>query len=83
MKATNLSDSCDVLHGMSHLGYVPRYLSKYTTKNFQMEGLRTSFMRCMKVLGVLDKPKGVIGHSYNLYLLLKAIFHSSPSFILI
>jgi len=57
--------------------------SKYTTINFLMKFFRTSFMRSIKVLGVLDRLKGMTNRSYNPYLVLKVVFHSSLSFILI
>src|SRR5215831_9403477 len=37
----------------------------------------------MKVLGALVRPKGITNHSYKPNLVLKAVFHSSPSLILI
>jgi len=37
----------------------------------------------MKVLGVLDSPKGITNHSYSPSLVLNAGFHSSPGRILI
>ena len=35
------------------------------------------------VIGVLVNPKGITKYSYSLYLVLKTIFYSSPSFIYI
>ena len=40
-------------------------------------------IRRMKVLGALDNPNGITSHSYNPSFVLKAVFHSSPSQILI
>jgi len=37
--------------------------SKYTTTNFPMNGLKISFMRLIKVLGALDRPKGITSYS--------------------
>jgi len=37
----------------------------------------------MKVLGALVKSKGMTNHSYNPNLVLKEVFHSSPSLFLI
>jgi len=36
-------------------------------------------MTLMNVLGTFDNPKGMTNHSYNSSLILKAVFHSSPS----
>ncbi|XP_014524000.1 uncharacterized protein LOC106780253 [Vigna radiata var. radiata] len=41
------------------------------------------FIKLIKVLGVLVKPKRMTNHSYKPNMVLKAIFHSSPSLILI
>jgi len=40
-------------------------------------------MSLMKVLGALVNPKGMTSHSYNPNLVLKKVFYSSPSLILI
>uniref|UniRef100_A0A0A9FFV2 Uncharacterized protein n=1 Tax=Arundo donax TaxID=35708 RepID=A0A0A9FFV2_ARUDO len=48
-----------------------------------MKARKTSFINLMKVLGALVKPKGITNHSYRPNLVLKAVFHSSPNFILI
>jgi len=47
-----------------------------------MKGRKTSFINLIKVLGALV-PKRHYYHSYRPNLVLNAIFHSSPSFILI
>jgi hypothetical protein len=39
------------------------------------------FIYLMNALGAFVRPKGITSHSYNPYLVLKVIFHSSPSFI--
>jgi len=36
-------------------------------------------MTLMNVLGVFDNLKGMTNHSYNMSLILQAVFHSSPS----
>ena len=38
-------------------------------------------MSLMKVLGALVRPNGITSHSYRPCLVLKAVFHSSPSFM--
>ena len=42
-----------------------------------MKGRRSSSIYLMKVAGALVKPKGMINHSNNPYLVLKVIFHTS------
>ncbi|CAO2836271.1 unnamed protein product [Amaranthus hypochondriacus] len=49
--------------------------------NFPKNGLSTSFISLMKVLGAPVNPNDITNHSYNPYLVLKAVFHSSPSLI--
>jgi hypothetical protein len=48
-----------------------------------MKDCKTSFIKQIKVVSALVNPKGMANHSYNPNLVLKAVFHSSPSFILI
>ena len=62
---------------------LPVHIIKVHHHKFPMKGIRTSFMTCIQVLRALDKPKSMTSDSYNAYLVLKAIFRSSPSFILI
>jgi len=57
--------------------------SKYTKTKWSIKGLSTLFNGLMKVLGALNKANGKIRHSHNSFLVLKAVFHSSPSLILI
>ena len=45
--------------------------------------LNTWFIVCMKVVGALDRPNGITTHSNKLTFVLKKIFYSSPSLILI
>lgn len=52
--------------------------SKYTTTNRPMNGCKAWFIILMKVLGVLERPKGITSHSKSIYLVLKAVLHSSP-----
>lgn len=48
-------------------------------KNLPRNSFSTSFMSFMKVLGALVSPKGINNHWYNISLVLKVAFHSSPS----
>jgi len=57
--------------------------SKYTTTNLPKNSLKTWFINLIKVLGALVSPEGITRHSYEPYLILNAVFHSSPSLILI
>ena len=57
--------------------------SKYTTTNLPKNARNTCFIILIKVLGAFVSPKGITNHSYNPYLVWKAVFHSSPSWILI
>ena len=43
-----------------------------------MEGLKTYFIKHMKVLGALDNLDGIINHTYNPSFVLNVLFHSSP-----
>ena len=60
-----------------------RLLDKIVQATPKVNFGKTSFMNPMKLLGALDIPKGIISNSYNPYLVLKAISHSSLFFILI
>ena len=42
-----------------------------------MNGRRRSYIYLMKVAGALVKPKGMTNHSNNIFLVLKAVFHTS------
>ena len=46
-----------VPHEIPHHDYAPRYHQKYIITNFLMNGLKTSFMCLMKVLGAIYSPK--------------------------
>ena len=48
-----------------------------------MKSLKTSFINIIKVISALDNPNGMANHSYNPSFVLKDIFHSSPSLILV
>ena len=76
-----------ILEKKFHIRYlittVHQNIIKIYLKNFPMKGLKTSFISLMKVLRALDRPKATPSHLYNPYLVLKVIFHSSPSFIII
>jgi hypothetical protein len=52
-------------------------------KQSYMKGLKTSFIKRIKVQGALAKPNGITNHSYKPNFILKAVFYSSPNFILI
>jgi len=60
-----------------------RMSSKETTIKLPKYSLSTWCMNLMKVLGVLVKPKAMTNNSYSPNLVLKEIFHSFSSLILI
>ena len=51
--------------------------------NFPMCDLNTWFIVRMKVVEALDRPNGITTHSNKPSFVLKSVFHSSPSLILI
>jgi hypothetical protein len=57
--------------------------SKYTTTNLPLNARNTWFLKRINVLGAFVSQNGMTNHSYKPYLVLNAVFHSSPSFILI
>ena len=48
-----------------------------------MKAQKTWFINHIRVLDALVNPNGITNHLYKSYFILKAVFHSSPSFILI
>jgi len=48
-----------------------------------MEGLNTLFINLINVLGALERSNRMTSHSYNPSLVLKTVFYSSLSLILI
>jgi hypothetical protein len=58
-----------------------RILSKYATVKWSKQSDKTSFIRCWKDAGALQRPKGITQYSKCPYLVWKAVFHSSPSAI--
>ena len=57
--------------------------SKSTTTNSPKYGLSISVMSFINMLGALVKPEGMTNHSYNPYLVLKVVFQSFPSLMVI
>jgi hypothetical protein len=45
-----------------------------TTTNLSNSGIKTEFMRYMKNVGALVRPKDMTRYSYNPYLVEKAVF---------
>jgi hypothetical protein len=44
-----------------------------TTTNLSNSGMKTEFMRYMKIVGALVRPKDMTRYSYNPYLVEKAV----------
>jgi hypothetical protein len=59
------------------------FIQRYVVNQDIIEVLGASFTNLMKVLGALVKSKGMTNHLDKSNLVLKAVFHSSPSFIFI
>ena len=57
--------------------------SRYKTINLPMKYFSISFNNLIKVLEAFVKPNGITNHSYKPSFVLKVVFHSSPSLILI
>ena len=71
------------LKGSSLLSLKIKISSRYTITNFPFYSFKTSFINLIKVLGALVSPNGITNHSYNPFLFLNAVFHSSPYLIII
>jgi len=69
---------------MLFLGFaINKISSKYTIKNFPINGINTYVITLIKVLGVFERPKGMTSNSYKPSLVLNVVFHSSPKQIII
>ena len=62
---------------------VDQYIIKIDHYEFTDKRSKQLSITLMKVLGVLDSPKGITNYSYNPSLILNAVFHSFPDWILI
>ena len=56
---------------------IDQYVIKVDNQNLLMKGCRTWFITLMKVLGALDKPKGMTNNSNKPSYVLNVVFHSS------
>ena len=56
-----------------------KYAIKADNNKVSYNWFSTWFISLIDVLGALVKPKGITNHSYRPSLVLKVVFHSSPS----